>query len=91
MGYASIVFGALALLLLAAMLGVGIGLLVYISIALAIIGIILGVMSWATKPGKAGLILSLASPVIVFVVFHLLSPGKMVIQTSSSVGTLQAK
>jgi len=60
LAYASIVFGVLALILLALGLYVD-EMLAAVSLAAAIIGTIFGVMSRATKQGKTGLILCLAT------------------------------
>jgi hypothetical protein len=66
--YASIVFGALALLFLATSIGLGIGTLADVSPAAALIGAIPGARSQGTKQGKAGLILSFVSLFIVALV-----------------------
>jgi hypothetical protein len=87
MAYVSIVFGAFAILLLSVSIGLVIVPLCCVSIAAAIVGAILGVMSRATKAGKAGMILSLVSLVItvlgiaIFIPTFSLHPS---VQTSTS-------
>jgi hypothetical protein len=95
MGYASIVFGALALLLLPVSFGMGLGVLeLAVAIAAAIIGAILGAMSRATKQGKAGLILSLVSLFLTaLLIAYLISfaPRSVTITPNPAVETSPAK
>lgn len=76
MAYASIVLGALGLLLLPVGLQFS-GTLVYVSLAAAVVGVILGVMSRETKAGKAGMIVSLVSAVVIVLTVFFFSPSSM--------------
>jgi hypothetical protein len=73
MAKASIVFGVLALLLLATSL-IWFGGLIYVSIVVAITGAILGAIPRAMKQGKTGLILNLVLLFIVAVGFIIFTP-----------------
>ena len=90
MAKASIVFGALALLLLGASIGFNGGTLLYVSLAAAIIGAVLGTMSRATKEGKTGMILSLVSLFITVLGIAFFTPGPVVTR-AQTVETPRAK
>ena len=73
MASASIVLGAFGLLLLPIGLQFN-GMLMFVSLAAAVIGVILGVMSRETKTGKAGMIVSLVSAVVIVLTIVAFSP-----------------
>jgi hypothetical protein len=87
MAKASIVFGALALLLLATSL-IWFGGLFYVSIVVAIIGAILGAMPRAMKQRKTGLILNLVLLFIAALGFIVFAPHPAVaVHGDSAVAT----
>jgi len=92
LGYISIVFGALSLLLPPLAIAIGNLWLTYVGLAAAIIGGILGVMSRATKEGKAGLILSVVAVLSFGVGIAVFIPHSSVVQPGdATVATPPAK